>query len=68
MSYMSRATSGNGQGASQDSGELLLMFGSVSYLLGQLEQIAVLQFSVHKIEMILFQDLAEVVFGNILNF
>lgn len=44
------------------------MFGSVSYLLGQLEQIAVLRFSVHKIEMTLFQDLAEVVFGNILNF
>lgn len=44
------------------------MFGSVSYLPGQLEQIAVLRFSVHKIEMTLFQDLAEVVFGNILNF
>lgn len=53
---------------SRDSRELLLMFGSVSYLLGQLEQIAVLRFSVHKIEMTLFQDLAEVVFGNILNF
>lgn len=53
---------------SRDSRELLLMFGSVSYLLGQLEQIAVLRFSVHKIEMTLFQDLAEVMFGNILNF
>lgn len=53
---------------SRDSRELLLMFGSVSYLLGQLEQIAVLRFSVHKIEMTLFQDLVEVEFGNILNF
>lgn len=44
------------------------MFRSVSYLLGQLEQIAVLQFSLHKIEITLSQDLAEVVFGNLLNF
>lgn len=53
---------------SKVSGELQLMFRSVSYLLGQLEQIAVLQFFLHKIEITLCQDLAEVVFGNLLNF